>query len=135
MTSVTAVPLVLTNYTIQIGTDSYEKAVKGVTFTPGSPITFQGGTPTSKYSHSTDWACKVDYVQDWTTAGSLSRYLHEHEGESVEATFVPTADDDESPSFTATLAILPGVIGGQVNQFSEASVSLTCSKPELVEAP
>lgn len=133
MSSIDVQPLVLTDYTLAF-TDSYEKAVSKVVFTPGTPIKFQGGTPSAKYSRILEWTCAVDYVQDWNTTGSFSQYLHTHEGEAVEATFAPTADDEDAPTFTATVTIIPGSIGGTVNTFGTSSVSLDSTKPVLVPA-
>lgn len=135
MAQITVVPLVLKDVVLSFGTDSYEKHVSGVTFTPSSStITWQGLEPDAKFTSITaaDWTCQLDYVQDWDTANSLSRYLLENEGEEVAATFKPKSGS--GPSFTATLTITPGAIGGVVNAYATTSVTLGSTKPVLVPA-
>ena len=128
-------PLVLKDVLLSLGLDSYEKHVSGVTFTPSaSTINWQGLTPDSKFTDVTaaDWTCQLDYVQDWETVDSLSQYLFENEGLEIEATFKPRSGS--GPSFTATLVITPGAIGGVVNAYATTSVTLGSTKPVLVPA-
>jgi hypothetical protein len=127
-------PLVLANATIKIATDNYEAATSGVTFTPSVPtstVAFKA-IDGSAYSKTTQgastWVCGIDFAQDWKTTGSLSNYLHDHEGEEVEAVFVPEAGTG-MPSFTATITIQPGAIGGAADGVATASVSLPSTKP------
>src|SRR3982751_1225334 len=100
------VPLVLKDVELLLGSgtpDDFRKHVSGVTFTPSSSQqTWSGlGLNTHTDSGIPTWVCQLDYVQDWTSASSLSQYLYEHEGETVPATFTPT--DGVGPSFTANL--------------------------------
>ncbi|WP_157001433.1 hypothetical protein [Agromyces laixinhei] len=136
MAQIAVNPLVLKDVVLSFGADSYEKHVSGVTFTPSSStITWQGLTPDAKFTDVTaaDWACQLDYVQDWDTADSLSQYLYENEGTEVAATFKPRSGS--GPSFTAELVITPGAIGGVVNSYATTSVTLGSTKPVLVPAP
>jgi len=135
MTAIAVVPIVLKNATFKVGTDNYEAATSGVTFVPStstSTVTFKGLTPTASFSFPTtspsEWVCNIDYAQDWSTATSLSNYLHDHEGETVTVEFVPEAGTG-APSFTADVTIAPGQIGGSVDQVATSSVSLGCTKP------
>lgn len=117
-------PIVLRDASLTIGADSYESNVSGVTFTPSSSVvSWSGLTPEDTYSFPgvTTWTCDLEYAQDWTTADSLSRYLHENEGEAVTAVFEPKNGD---PAVTATIVIAPGAIGGTVNTVAVGSVSL-----------
>lgn len=135
MAQIAVNPLVLKDVVLSFGTDSYEKHVSGVTFTPSSDtITWQGLTPDSKSTDVTaaDWTCQLDYVQDWETEDSLSRFLFENEGEEIAATFKPRSGS--GPSFTANLIVTPGAIGGVVNAYATTSVTLGSDKPVLVPA-
>jgi hypothetical protein len=72
--------------------------------------------------------CNLEYAQDRATPESLSNYLLAHVGEEVAAVFVPEAGSG-MPSFTATLTVVPGQIGGAVDQVAVSSVSLPSTKP------
>lgn len=136
MTQIAVDPLVLKDVILALGTDSYEKHVSGVVFTPKpSTITWQGLTPAAKFTDvaAADWTCALSYVQDWETADSLSAFLFANEGETIEATFKPRSGT--GPTFTASLVITPGAIGGQVNSYATTTASLGCSgRPVLVPA-
>lgn len=128
-------PFVLKDSIFKVALDNYEAHVSQVQFTPSaSTSSWQGLTPTSSFTDvsSATWVCTLAYAQDWETANSLARYLFEHEGVSVDVEFEPIAG---GPSFTATLIITPGQIGGTVNQWATGTVSLGVSgRPELVAA-
>lgn len=135
MSQIAVAPLVLKDVILKLGADTYEKHVSAVTFTPSSStISWQGLEPSAKFTNVTaaEWACALDYVQDWETEDSLSLFLFEHEGESVPAEFSPRSGS--GPSFTSTLTITPGAIGGTVNSYATTSVTLGSTKPELVPA-
>lgn len=130
-------PLVLKDVELIIGTDDYRKHVDQVTFTPtSSQVSWTGlGQNTHTDASTATWVCNLNYAQDWETPDSLSRLLHEREGETIEdVTFRPRSGS--GPSFLADLVITPGAIGGSVSAFATASVTLGCNgKPQLVEAP
>lgn len=135
MTAIAVEPIVLKNCTVKIDADSYEAATSSVTFVPSvatSTVTFKGLTPTARFSFPTaepsEWVANIDYAQDWQTAESLANYLHEHEGDEVACEFVPEAGSG-MPSFTSTLTIVPGQIGGAVDAVAVSSVSLPATKP------
>lgn len=134
MAKITVNPLFLKDVVMSLGTDSYEQALNQVAFTPSASqqtFTSLDGTTFTDTSPAT-WTCQIGYVQDWETANSLAQYLLEHEGETVMATFKPRSGS--GPSFTSTLSITPGAIGGQVGQAATTSVTLGCTKPQLVPA-
>lgn len=136
MAQIAVVPLVLKDVILTLGADTYEKHVSKVRFVPStSVIRWQGLTPTAKFTDVTasDWTCELSYVQDWKTPDSLSQYLLENEGETIAAVFKPESGD--GPTFTANLVITPGAIGGDVNAFTETSVTLGSDKPVLVPEP
>lgn len=135
MTSIAVAPLFLKDYTLKVAADNYEKAVSGVLFTPSTTTSEWHGPIGSDFTDVmvTGWTVQIDYAQDWRTPGSFSRYLHAHQGETVNMEFVPSSDPDE-PSFTADIVVVPGPIGGTTR--SPATASVTCGvqgTPELVE--
>lgn len=134
MAQIAVAPLVMKDCLLRIDVDNYEKHVSGVTWEPSaSSIEWHGLTPDSGFTDvsSATWTAELAYVQDWTTVDSLSRYLYEHEGETVGCEFTPTNGD--GPSFTANLVITPGAIGGEVNSYATTSVTLGSDRPVLVE--
>jgi hypothetical protein len=137
MPQIAVAPLVLKDVILTIGGSDYEKHVSGVMFTPKSgQIAWQGLTPAASFTDASvaEWSCDLSYVQDWETDDSLSQYLFAHEGETIAATFKPKRGS--GPTFTASLVITPGAIGGQVNSYATTTVTLGCSgRPVLVPAP
>lgn len=128
-------PFVMKSVTLKVGADNYEAHVSQVEFTPSaSQVNWKGLTPASTFSDVTTatWTCTLTYAQDWATVNSLSLYLHANEGASVVAEFVPVAGTAPKPKITATLLITPGAIGGTVDQYATASVTLGVSgKPTI----
>lgn len=129
-------PLILKDVIATIGAaDTYEKHLSQVLFAPTSgQITWQGLTPAAAFSDTATatWTCQFDYVQDWETPNSLSRFLYENEGAKVPFAFKPRRGS--GPEFEASLIIVPGAIGGQVNTFGTTSVTLGCEgRPTLVD--
>lgn len=135
MVAVTVKPFVLKDVLLKIDADNYEAHVSQVEFTPSaSTQTWTGlaGNTVTDVSTAT-WAATLAYAQDWETADSLSRYLYDHEGDEVAVEFTPRSGS--GPKFTASLIITPGAIGGTVNGFATATVTLGMSgKPVLVPA-
>lgn len=132
MVSIAVAPLVMKDVTLTIGSNGYEKHVSSVTFTPkASTISWQGLTPSAKFTDVTaaEWTCVIEFVQDWETTNSLSKYLFANEGSSVSATFKPKQAG--APSFAANLSITPGAIGGKVNAYATTQVTLGSDKPVL----
>lgn len=124
MAQIAVAPLVLKDVTLTIGTDTYEKHVDQVTFTPSAQTitwTGLGSNPSSDITTAT-WTCTLNYAQDWTTTDSLSQYLLANEGTTVSMTFKPASGSAQN--FTADVIITPGAIGGSVNQFALSSVTL-----------
>lgn len=134
MPTLTVTPLVLKDVELilEAAGDDFRKHVSGVTFTPSSAQqTWTGlGRNTHTDSGSPTWVLQLDYVQDWTSADSLSLFLYEHEGDTIPATFRPISG--AGPSFTANVTVIPGAIGGQVNAYATTSVTLGSDRPVLV---
>lgn len=136
MAKIAVKPFVLKDVLLTIAADNYEAHVSQVQFDPSSSIqTWQGLTPESSHTDATvaTWVAQLTYAQDWETTNSLSRYLYENEGDEIAVVFRPR--NGVGPSFAATLIVTPGAIGGTVNQFATASVTLACkAKPVLTPA-
>lgn len=127
MTSVAAAPFILIDYTLTIDSDDFSTAVSSAAFTPSvKTVTFNGGTPTSIWQFPTPsvWTADIEFAQDWTTTGSLSNYLHAHEGQVKVCTFVPNVPDADSPTITANIIITPGPIGGDQGTIPTEKVSM-----------
>lgn len=130
-------PLVLKDVIAKIGNAEmdYRKSFSKIEFTPSSSSsTWTGlGLNTHTDNATATWQANLTYVQDWDSADSFSRFLHDHEGETVPMEFAPRSGS--GPSFTADIVITPGAIGGTVNAFAETSVALGVDgKPTLVPA-
>ena len=127
MAVIAAVPFVLKNVTLKVGSDNYEAHVSEVTFTPStSTVTWQGLTPAAAFSDATTatWVCTMAYAQDWDTTNSLANYLLANAGTAKVAVFQPNAAAGAGHAiFTATLNIVAGPIGGAVNVVQTGSVT------------
>jgi hypothetical protein len=126
MATIAAAPFVLKDALFQVGADNYEAHVSSVVFTPSSSgITWQGLTPASAFSDAgaPTWTCTIQYAQDWKTANSLAQYLLANAGTQKVVIFKPQGATTGSPIFTATLVIVPGPIGGDVNTVQVGTVT------------
>lgn len=124
-------PFIMRDCLFQVAADNYEAHVSAVEFVPSSSVVrFKGLTPSSNHAFNTtaDWLANLSYAQDWNTPDSLSEYLHEHEGESIDVTFQPV---NGGRPITATILVTPGMIGGPVDAVAVASVSCGSTKPVL----
>lgn len=127
-------PLVLKDVVLEIGEHDMRKHVDSVLLQPAtSPLTWTG---LGKNSHtdpgSETWSAQLSYAQDWETPDSLSRYLFEHSGETVQGTFKPRSGT--GPEFAVDLVLVSGAVGGAVNAFATTTVTLGISgRPVLVD--
>lgn len=136
MATIAVQPIVLKDVLLTVGTDNYEAHVSEVVFEPSTSIqTWQGLTPTATFTDATGatWTCKLTFAQDWATANSLSKYLFDNEGTTKAVKFKPKKPaTGTAPTWSATVVIVPGSIGGTVNTFATASVVLGVQgKPAL----
>jgi hypothetical protein len=125
-------PFILGSATLTLDGDAYEGQISGAVFTPtnNSPVAWKA---INGDSHSrtpkADWSLDLTLAQDWDEATALSRYLHENEGEIVDAVLVPNNGD---PTVTATVTLTPGQIGmGDVTSVASSQVSMGSTKPAL----
>lgn len=123
-------PLFLADSLITLGTDNYQAAISSAVLTPSTPapVVFKGLTPTAKWTRQglADWTCDLEFVQDPDSATSLSNYLHDHEGEVIDAVIEP---NNGGASFATTVNIVAGAIGGAVETYGTATASMPCTKP------
>lgn len=126
MAQITPTPLMMKDclFQLEAAGDTYEKAITAVKFTPSaSPVTLTAVAPGATYSDTplATWVCDLTFAQDWADTDSLSRYLYDHEGDSVACTFEPITG---GATITATLIITPGAIGGDVSAYALSTVQL-----------
>lgn len=112
------------------GTD-YQAEVSAAAITPANTSTvWKGLTPQARYGAvGTEWTVELTVGQDYDLAESLSRYLLENAGQTVECIVEPRAGG-QGYKVNATLA--PAAIGGAVETFAEGTVSLPCDPPVAV---
>lgn len=126
-------PLFVDASDLTIGDDDYAAHISGAQCVPSSSqVTWTGSKPGAVFTRQTrsTWVLTINYAQDWESAKSLSKYLHDNEGETVDITVTPVSDGQ---AFTVSVNIAPGSIGGEINQFGTSTVSLGCNgRPEYV---
>lgn len=123
MASFTPVPYMMTEATLTIGADNYEKTVDSVKLTPNTPtVIFSGidGTQTGAVGDPT-WMLTLGFAQDHVTAASMSKYLLAHHGETKTIEFTP---QDGGDSYTVTVLCIPSEIGGDAGTLQKSTVSL-----------
>jgi hypothetical protein len=124
MAQINVNPIYLKDCVLSVAGSDFEKAVSSVTFTPAiTTATFKGLEPSATYTNvgSAAWTIEIAYAQDWQTEGSLSAYLFEHEGAERTLTFEPVSG---GASWSADVIIVPGAVGGAVDSYAVATVSL-----------
>lgn len=135
MAQIAVQPIYLKDCVLSIAGSDFEKAVSSVQFTPSvTSATFKGLEPTATFTNvgSASWMVDISYAQDWNTAGSLSAYLFSNEGTEVTLTFEPV---NGGASWSADVIIVPGAVGGAVDSFAVATVSLPVQgKPTFTPA-
>lgn len=127
MATIAVVPFVLKDTIFTVGTDSYEAHVSSVKIEPAvTVLTWNGLTPSAAFTDMTaeTWTCTITLAQDWTTANSLAQYLLTNKGQKKTVVFKPKGVTTGSPIFTLDLMIAPPQIGGDINTFQEATVTM-----------
>lgn len=124
MAQIAVQPIYLKDVVLTVDGDTYEKHVSGVTFTPTvTSATWKGLEPSAVFTNvgSSTWMIDLAYAQDWETADSLSAYLFDNEGAEITLSFVPVSGGG---TWSATVIIVPGAVGGAVDSYAVATVSL-----------
>ena len=133
MADIAVKPVLMRNAVLRIVADNHQFACSAIALVPASqPVVFTGlGGNSHTFPSTATWVCNLTYAQDWETPDSLTRFLHDHEGETVAAQILPqatVADEEGDPvagvGFDVNIVIVPGQIGGQVDQTATATVSL-----------
>ena len=117
-------PYVARHVSFMLDDTEYAAEVSDAQLIPAATVsTWQGLTPPSQYSDvgPATWTAQVVLAQDYDEALSLATFLFDHEGETIPMTFEPQAG---GTGFTADVIITPGTIGGAVNAYAEATVTL-----------
>lgn len=135
MAQIAVQPIYLKDVVLSVAGSDFEKHVSGVTFTPSvTSATWKGLEPTAVFTNvgASTWMVDLEYAQDWDTTGSLSAYLFANEGSEVTLTFEPVAGGS---SWSASVIIVPGAVGGAVDSYAVATVSLPVQgKPTFTPA-
>lgn len=124
MAQIAVQPIYLKDVVLSVAGSDFEKHVSGVTFTPSvTTATWKGLEPTAVFTNvgASTWMVDLEYAQDWETTGSLSAYLFANEGAEVELSFTPVTGGGV---WTANVIIVPGAVGGAVDSYAVATVSL-----------
>jgi hypothetical protein len=135
MTTPTVAPFVLKDVTFLVALDNYEAHLSQVQLDPSvQTLAWQGLTPSASFSDtsSPSWAATLAYAQDWKTPNSFSQYLYDHQGETVAATLTTNPG---AGSWAVNLIINPGAVGGQVNAYAVATVTLGISGQPVFTPP
>jgi len=136
MAEIAVTPIILKDCIVEIDDDDFAAAVSSAVLTPtSSAVVFKGLKPSAVFTDVTaaTWVLALTFAQDWVTAGSLSLYLFENEGETVAAVIKPQSG--VGPSFSVDIVITPGAIGGAVDTVATATINLGVSgRPVLVPA-
>lgn len=134
MAEIAVAPFIMRDCLFQVAADNYEGHVSQVEFVPSPVLASWKGLKAGavhQFAGLATWVANLALAQDWETEDSLARYLHENEGDEVTVTFEPVKG---GTSVTATLILVPGSIGGQVDSVATASVSCPVNGKPAVAA-
>lgn len=124
MATVSVSPITLKNATLTVASDDYTAAVTSVTFEPSAEWEWVDSLLGNSYPllSRVRWECSVEWLQDMT-ASSLTRYLLNNTGKVVTVVFTPVV----GKSVTATVMLVPGSLGGGVENLLTSTASLPVS--------
>lgn len=127
MATIEVAPKILNDVILSFGVDDFAAACSSATLTPSaSNVTWKGLKPSAVFTFPTSptWTLDLEYAQDWADEDSLSRYLFDHQGETIAATLTPNSGDT---AWGLNIVITPGAVGGAVDTVAVATVSLGVS--------
>lgn len=135
MTVIDPSPQAIKNMLVQVGTDSYEKAVSSCKFTPSAPsaVEFRGGTPDAVYKDqgAATYDAVITAVQDYEDEDSFVNFCFDHAGEQATITFKPEASG--TFGVTADITIAAPEIGGDVGAYPVTTLTMPCNnKPTRI---
>jgi hypothetical protein len=132
MAVIAPVVVTLNNATVKVGTSNFETSISSVALVPTSTVnTFKGvGGNTIASNATPEWVANITFVQDFATAGSFSNMLLNNAGTDIVMDFYVKVG---GPGYRATVRLVPGQIGGDVDDQLTASVTLAVSgQPALI---
>lgn len=115
--------------------DDYTAAVSSVLFTPNAPTATWlgiGGNSVSDIAAPT-WTSAIGYAQDLAADG-LSRYLHEHHGETRWARFTPITADGE-PGADVQIVALVRLAAGNIGGTAGPNTATATATLGVIDAP
>lgn len=114
---------------LSIAADNYEKTIGKVTLTPNVPVAKYKGIDGTVIQDvgAAEWTLQLDYVQDHSTANSLTKYLLANAGQTKTIVLSPYGSTTGKPKYTIDVTILPGPLGGDVDKPMTGSVALPCT--------
>ncbi len=131
MATIAVEPIILNDIDLKIAADNYEASVNRAELVPTTPtVQWKGMTPAAikNIAGTPTWMLNVDFAQDHVTASSMSQYLLGNVGTIKTVTLKPKKGaGPTAPLYTIDVLILPGPIGGQLDQLATGSVSLPCN--------
>lgn len=129
-------PYVMNDATFVVAADNYEAALSQVQLDPTVQTSTWSAINGDKRRGQAraEWSVTLGLAQDLDPDGFL-RYLHDHEGEVVDAVLVPIAAG--GVSVEVSLWIAPASIGGTAGaDLAQSTVTLAVEgRPEFVDAP
>jgi hypothetical protein len=116
-------------------TVDFQKHVSSLSITDNDPstISWQGGAPDARASDNVPPAvpaqCAMNVAQDVDNPDSLWRFLRAHKGEKVQIVYKPNGLNGKFGT-KATIILKSPAIGGPVNQYNEAQLSMDVTEYE-----
>ena len=109
--------------TITVGTDGYKAAVTSAELVPTTPteVIRDIGGGITVVSGPPEWALGLNFMQDLKTTNSFSQYLITNQGTKKTIVYTPLAT---GKTFTVTVLIIAGAVGGPANAIAKSSVKL-----------
>lgn len=117
-------PTYMTESVVTLGESDYAAEVSGFTINPTYQVgTWKGLKAGAVFTRSgkATWSLTINFGQDHESATSLSTYLFENEGEETTYSVEPI---DGGTAYSGDLIVQAGPIGGEVDQFGNATVTL-----------
>jgi hypothetical protein len=132
VTVITPVINAFGNATLKVGANNFEASVSKAVFSPNVTVSkFKGiNGSTTRAATLPEWTLALEYPQDFATATSLSNLLLNGTGTTVVADLYPVVG---GPGYRASVILVPGDIGGTVDNVSSGSVTLeVVGQPTLI---
>lgn len=129
-----AKPFSINNAQLTLGTDTFPNAIGECTLTPNYAGTTYPTIDGDEHpiADQASWVLSIGFGQDHVTAGALSLYVLEHDGEVVPFVFTPQSGGQ---GYSGNVLIRAAAIGGNARQHATSSVQLPVKgQPTVVPA-